>query len=361
MSKKLLGLLIVVLTYCGGAFADNYAILISAGKATSDSEFSNSEYWFDLYLVYEYLLLEEQYDPSKVYVFYGDGNDYTSGNLRYRKELHNWDQITDFDNSYTSLFSVIPSLDNVITDDDNLLFYWVVGHGDITYPFTDDDYCAYVNVNSGNPNNDGLYCLNKSDLVSLVNSITHYRKRKIFWMTCHSGAMGVGSINLKNNKTTLITSSPANELSFSTMINNEPHSAFNFALFSLSTGNYPNGTICDISQVCTDVFDIDQTLSIYELNTGINTFSYLDINNSPNCPLNPCLFDQGGISSKVFIGEDKIINNVTYYFSSSYWLDKLELSNIYYDDDFDVSIEVDERCLLKKNIFVPINSTLIIK
>lgn len=360
MKNLFLSILIVVLMYCEVAVADNYAILISAGKATSDTELTNSEYWFDLFLVYEYLLLEEQYDPSQVFVFYGDGNDYTSGNLRYRKETHNWTQVADFDNSYLTLDSVISSLDNVITDDDNLLFYWVVGHGDKTNPFDDDNYCAYVNPDFDNPYNSDTYCLSKSDLVSLVNSITHYRKRKIFWMTCHSGSMGIGSINLKNDKTTLITSSPASELSYSTAINNEPHSAFNFALFSLSTGYFPNGTTCDISQVCTDVDDIDYMLSIDELYAGINTFSYLDIN-TLNCPLNPCLFDQGGISNKIFIGEYKNISNVTYYFNSSYWLDQIEISNVRYDDDYDISIEADEWCLLKRNIFVPLNSTLIIK
>ena len=76
--------------YCGQLTAHNYAILISAGTSTTDYSLGNSEHWNDLYLIYEYLLLDEHFDSSKVYVFYGDGYDYNSSNPRYRKERHNW-------------------------------------------------------------------------------------------------------------------------------------------------------------------------------------------------------------------------------------------------------------------------------
>ena len=355
MIKRIIGLLLVAMI-CSDVVvtAENYAILISAGKATSDTTLINSEYWYDLFLVYEYLIIEEQYDPSNVFVFYGDGNDYNTLNNRYRKEPYNWSHITDYDNSYYSMSYVFSSLNNIITDEDNILFYWVVGHGEKTDYYNSDSYRVKIEQS------DGDVYINKNDLLNLINMITHYNKRKIFWMTCQSGAMGEGNNNPNNNKTTLVTSSSSTEPSYSFMDNGEPHSAFNYALYSLSRGLFPNGTTCDITQVTTGVDDIDSMLSINELYLGINTFSYSSINTS-NCPLSPHKYDMGNISNKIFIGENKIINGVTYYFNSAYWLDRLEISSMNYDDDFDVSIEIDDKCILQQSVYVPLNSTLIIK
>lgn len=355
MNKKIIGLLLVSMI-CSDIVvtAENYAILVSAGKATSEMTMNNTEYWYDLFLVYEYLIIEEQYDPSNVFVFYGDGYDYNTSNNRYQKELHNWMYITDYDNSYNTMVNVFSTLDNIITDEDNFLLYWVVGHGGNTNYYDSDSYSVKIEHSYGDE------FISKNDLLDLINSITHYKKRKVFWMTCYSGAMGEGSYNLNENKTTIITSSSSNELSYSFNDNGDPHSAFNFALYSLSTGLFPNGTTCDITQVTTGVDDIDFMLSINELYLGIDTFLYSDIN-TLICPLDPRKYDVGNISNKIFIGENKTINGVTYYFNSAYWLDRLEISSMNYDDDFDVSIEIDDKCILKKSVYVPLNSTLVIK
>ena len=351
MANRLLYSFLVSIFCCELAIADNYAILVSAGKATQDNTLNNSDYWFDLYLAYEYLLLEEHYDSANVFVFDGDGVDYNTSKPRYKKDLHNWGKITDFDNSYVTMSSVLQSLNNLITDSDNILFYWVVGHGNKMTDNDDDSYRVYIANN-----NEHIY---KYYLVSLINTIEHYNKRKIIWMTCNSGAMGGGSYNVNNSRTTIITSSTTDEKSYCHYYNTIAHSDFNYALFSLSTGNYPNGSTCNLNQFLNSSFLSDSLLSINELHSGIIAFDSLDANASQFVQ-HPCLFDMGVISDKTFIGENKELKDVTLD-SCSYWLDRMELSDVIIDDDAEVSIDVDVQCVMKKNTYVPIGTTLIIK
>lgn len=362
MVRKALISLIIAMVYCGISFADNYAILISAGKATADEVYYNSEHWNDLYLIYEYLLLKEQYDSTKVYVFYGDGTDYNTSIDRYKKELHSWGQIADFDNSYSTLFTVIPSLNNVITVDDNLLFYWVAGHGSKTDPYDDDSYQAHVSNAPDNPNDPNAFFICKSDLLSLINSITHYNKRKIIWMTCYSGAMGVGLINPNNNKTALITSSGPGEASFShaNNIGNQYyyHSDFNYALFCLSTGKFPSETICNLNQYCSGTALADSLLSLNELYSGISSFIS---SNYGSYQQHPYIVDNGYISDNIYIGEDKKLKNVSINNNKSYWVDRIELSDVTFGSNTNTIIDIDVQSAIKKNTFVPVGSTLIIK
>ena len=350
--KRAICLFIISITCCRITLADNYAILISAGQATSDVVITNTEYWFDLYLTYEYLLLEEQYDSSKVFVFYGDGNDYNSLNPRYKKELHNWGNITDYNNSKTTLNSVITSLDSVITEEDNLLFFWLVGHGQKNDSTSDDSYVVWIE----NYNEEIL----KNQLVALINSITHYNRRKIFWMTCHSGAMGGGYYNVNDSKTTLVTSSTSNELSYSEYFNSEPHATFDYALFSLSTGVDPHGSLCPLVHYLPTTAIEDSLLSVNELHSGISTFISLNTN-MLSYPQHPCIFDMGDIANKIFIGENKQMKNSSMSTNSSYWLDRLILSDVEIESDIDISIDVDVQSEIRRNTFVPIGTTMVIK
>lgn len=358
MNKKIIGLLLVSMI-CSDIVvtAENYAILVSAGKATSDNQMINSEYWYDLFLIYEHLLLNEQYDSSKVFVFYGDGIDYNSSNNRYRKELHNWGQITDYNNSYYTLNSVISSLNSLITDDDNLLFYWVVGHGAKYQPLNVDSYYVLLRDNPDFPSDPNIEIVTKLELVELINSITHYNKRKIFWMTCESGAMGEGTINANNNKTTLLTSSTSDENSYSDYFNYEYHTNFGYALFCLSSGKYPNGNVCNVNQYCQSGEFADSLLNISELHSSISSFILASSTNIHH----PCKYDIGGISNKTFIGESKRIKNVTIDTNSAYWIDSLELSSVLFDDNIDIDINIDKQCKIIDNTYIPIGTTMSIK
>ena len=357
MIKRLLFTSVAIIMYCGQLTAHNYAILISAGTSTTDYSLGNSEHWNDLYLIYEYLLLDEHFDSSKVYVFYGDGYDYNSSNPRYKKERHNWGQITDYDNKFSTLNNIIPSLDNTVTDKDNILFYWVVGHGVIENSNVD----CYKAILSNSSNTAQYVC--KTQLVSLINSITHYNRRKIIWMTCYSGAMGSGYINPLNDRTTLIASSAFYEESHSHVFdqtnNNYYHSDFNYALFSLSTGKLPNGTACIYNQYYNSGAALeDSLLSVNELYSGIDTFvCSVPYNNQQH----PCLFDSGKISDRIYLGENKEIKNVAIDNNKSYWLDRLELSNVTLGTGTDITIDTDIQTVIKKNTIVPKGATLSIE
>lgn len=359
MCRKLLYIFLVAITCCKTVVADNYAILVSAGKATSDGIALNSDYWYDLYLVYEYLLLWEKYDSTKVYVFYGDGTDFNTSVNRYKKSLHNWGQITDYDNSFSTMSSVIASLDDVITENDNLLFYWVSGHGTKYNSSNDDSYYAGINYYPNMPNNPYVEYVSKSDLVDMVNSITHYNKRKIFWMTCNSGAMGSGSINLNNNKTVILASCHADD-DTSMMYDHDgfSHSGFNFALYCVSTGIDP----CDLTPINlnnTSPYlqnNSDSIISIYDLCCGMSDFHYF-----PYFSIYPWYFDTGNILSSIFVGEEKELKNVSIDSHNSYWLDEMEVSDVDFDSGINVTIDIDEQCVIKKNTFVPIGTTLLIK
>ena len=254
MNKPFIAVLLVAILYCKVATADNYAILISAGQVSSDNfniddlgdNAITPDFWYDLYLAYENLLLFEQYDSSKVYVFYGDGTDFNTTKDRYKKERHNWGQITDYDNSYNTMYSVISSLDNIITDEDNVFFYWVAGHGMKTNPADDDSYKALIKHDNYNQ------VVNKTQLVNLINSITHYNRRKIFWMSCYSGAMGGGLINPLNNRTVLLTSSSANDESYGFLdYDYTLHTEFGYAFYVLSTREFPfTSFYSDFEHVC---------------------------------------------------------------------------------------------------------------
>ena len=362
MSKPLIAVLLVAILSCRNATAENYAILVSAGQVFSDDfdiedEEENPitpEFWYDLYLAYENLLLFEQYDSSKVFVFYGDGTDFDTTRDRYKKERHNWGQITDYDNSYNTLCSVMSSLDNIITDQDNVFFYWVAGHGMKTIPTNDDSYLALIK-------HDNYYQeVNKNQLVNLINSITHYNRRKIFWATCYSGAMGGGLINPLNDRTVLLTSSSANDVSSGfNDIDYTPHTEFGYAFYVLSTRDFPvSMDYYDFEDVCHYYVnhDCDSLVSIKELYNGMYCFIYY-----LHIDLNPSLFDSGNISNSVFIGENKKIEDVTIKSNSAYWIDELELSDVVIMNDKNVTIDIDNQCVVKKNTFVPLSSTLIVK
>ncbi len=291
-------------------------------------------------------------------MFYGDGYDYYSSIDRYKKELHNWGQITDCDNSYLTIRNTIYSLNNVITDEDNVLFYWVVGHGVMDNYSDDDSYKAKL-VHADNT----VEYVCKTELMKIINSITHYNRRKIIWMTCYSGAMGKGSINPLNNRTTLITSSDSDERSYSYLNhpagNNYYHTIFNYALFSLATGKQPDGNTCSYNQYYNSGAALeDSLLSVNELYSGIDTFvCSVPYNNQQH----PCLFDSGKISDRIYLGENKEIKNVAIDNNKSYWLDRLELSNVTLGTGTDITIDTDIQTVIKKNTIVPKGSTLSIE
>ncbi len=279
MKKKFVFLIISI--FLINIYGEKYAILVSAGKTTTDDVVCHSEYWYDLFLAYEDLILNEGYKHENVYVFYGDGDDFESTIYnRYKASQYGWnDGIVDFPNDTTTIKSQLKNLNNIVTADDKLVIRWAVGHGSSN---TMDDYYALIeNQNERVP---------ESSLHEYFNLIRNYKERVIFWMTCHSGCIKDGNVSFNNNKTTIITSSDWNENSYSLNLSDETvHAEMNYLITSYFFGEDPLGAKFNADD------DSNYRISIQE------AFGHTSNNSLMRSNLN--LSDYGNIATSVFLDE----------------------------------------------------------
>ncbi len=336
--------------------ATDYAILISAGEASDDDQPGDSEYWYDLYLAYEDLILFNGYSPENVYVFYGDGNDFVSDYPRY----NNLTSIVDFNNAYSTIESQIQNnIGPTISNDDNVLIWWVVGHGcgssaqgtttseeQTTYfpPYPDaDDYWVRIE-HSGN------LWVRESAIITLIDTyIPDYKRRKILWMTCGSGCITQGSNHLINERTVIITSSDWNEPSFSDHEEYEDnyHAQFNYVITSTlsqytpSHNGYPYGDE-----------NGDNVINMWEL--------YNHASESPIMDSEPQLGYSvvNDLSDKIYIDEHPVINATEISESAEYIVNDFEFLNSSVGEELDVEIEFDTGFKINGSFSIPIGSTL---
>lgn len=207
-------------------FAKNYAVLISAGKTKGDDKPYNSEYWYDLFLIYE-ILYENGFTHSNIHVLYGDGNDFQSSHSRYQIPS-GWgiSQITDLNNSESNVQDVFSDLAPNMTNQDFLWIWWM-GHGAI------DSLCSDIYFNIQNTG-EKVY---DHEFKSYVDQINNYKKRSFSIMTCHSG----GIIDeLENNKTVILTAVPCGKKAYSYKYD-VWHAEFTHNLYSALNWGYPGG------------------------------------------------------------------------------------------------------------------------
>jgi hypothetical protein len=168
---KIILLIVSIITCSINLFGENYAFLISAGYTLYDGRPAHSEYWYDLYLAYEDLIEKEGYSHENVIVFYGNGSDFSSTISRYQKDYNGWENdIVDENNSFSNMNSVFEYYgENVITDEDNILIRWVVGHGlnrdpiEPSYENPDNYYAVIENL---------PFCyLSEIQLLNIINQI----------------------------------------------------------------------------------------------------------------------------------------------------------------------------------------------
>lgn len=195
--------------------SEKYAVLVSAGRTDYDNMTVHSEWWYDLFLMYE-TLIEQGYTHDHIYVLYGDGNDFDSSHIRYnRNKMHpQWpEQITDYNNHKETIEDIFvylggdPNHQSIITEEDDL-FVWWLGHGSNTYP-SDPNACSEIHFTIENqhvdPNNpySGNVKIYDYEFENYVNYITQYNHRCFIITTCHSG--GIFDELLTNDKTTVLT------------------------------------------------------------------------------------------------------------------------------------------------------------
>jgi len=206
--KKIIFIILLIVAHTSANAGENYAILISLGTATEDNTLNNSEFWYDLFLAYEGLIIEQGYTHENVFVFYGDDGEDWTGTIyeRYKKEYHGWTEpIVDFDNSYETVNQEIGELASVITDEDNLHIRLVVAHAGgsgpppFSPPLNPDDYFIVVQDEEGITEEWATL----QETLDLFNQI-NYKKRKIFWTTCWAGCVAKGYLSFNNTSVALI-------------------------------------------------------------------------------------------------------------------------------------------------------------
>ncbi len=277
--KKVM-LLMIICSLILNVYSEKYAILVSAGKATADDVFSNSEYWYDLFSAYEDLILNEGYSHENVYVFYGDGIDFTETNYdRYKANRYGWSNgIVDFPNDYSTLYNEIGNLGALITNEDKLHIRWVVGHGSNN---SMDEYNALIQNRNQS--------LSLDQILYMFNQISNYKERIIFWMTCRAGCIKEGNKSFNNAKTTIITSSDWNENSYGYFHPAETnHAEMNYVLTSFLFGEDPLGVNYDAD------LDNNYKVSINELFDETKDHSIMSSNVN--------LGDISGISDNTYLG-----------------------------------------------------------
>ena len=353
--KKIIIFVICIFLF-NNIHAIDYAILISGGEATTDDAFSNSEYWYDIFLAYEDLVLNEGYNPANVFVFYGNGTDFNATTYnRYRPALHGWATIVDFDNAYNTLNTEFANLAGIITTNDNLVIRWVVGHGagnpstaltipgndpNMRIPINNDDYWALLQ-------NRNLW-IRETEIIRIINQINNYKRRKIIWMTCHSGCLTGGTNNLNNNGTVIITSSRWDQPSFPYWLPNETiHAELNYIVTSALFGEDPLGTAFDADN------NGDNVINMWEL------WNEADIN--PIMSSDPQLGDNGSLAHKIFVNEDLILENIDLSNTYEYWVETITVRNLSISNSGNVKFEPDVEIIIERNFETELGGVLEIK
>ena len=329
--------------------AVDYAILVSAGIATTDDVFSNSEYWYDLFLAYEDLVLNEGYDPANVFVFYGNGASFNSTRARYQLALHGWSNIVDFDNAYNTLNTEFANIGATVTNNDNLHIRWVVGHG-----WGNAATTATTTQTGRDPiNNDDFWVLlqnrslwiRETEIIRIINQIPNYKRRKIVWMTCHSGCLAGGTNNLNNDRTVIITASRWNQVSSAYNLPGETiHAQLNYIITSALFGEDPLGTAFDADN------NTDNVINMWEL------WNEADIN--PIMTSDPQLGNNGNLANRIYIDEHLVIENTNINADIEYLVDDYEFLNSTIQTGSDIEIDIDNSFEINGTFEIPVGSTL---
>jgi hypothetical protein len=183
--------------------------MISAGATTADNTPINSEYWYDLFLMYN-TLIEGGYSHDDIFVLYGFGSDFVSSLERYQNPYPQ--PITDSDNRKQSIQNILGMLGAQMTEDDQVYVWWL-GHG------------------SGGGNQVTMYIENYGETVTdaefagYMTQIPNYRLRMFSFMTCHSGGI---IDDLENQTSIVMTSSTGDQTSASDYLCDTYHSEFHY-------------------------------------------------------------------------------------------------------------------------------------
>jgi hypothetical protein len=263
MKKIIVILLLSMIFAVGNVYAEKYALLVSAGEATTDDEFGNSEYWYDLFLAYEDLRIDKGFSKDNIFMHYGDGYEFDTEHERYTRGYHGWDPFYElWPNDTSDITANLYYISTLTEPEDTVVIRWVVGHGraagyDIYEVLIEND------VYEG-PFGTPYIWVKDHDLISIINNNlpeNYYNQRYVVWMTCHSGCYVTGNQRLDNEKSAIITSCLGWELSYGIWTDTW-HAEFNYWFTGFSYGEAPD----DGGPIYLDVdLDEDGDMSLLEL------------------------------------------------------------------------------------------------
>lgn len=179
-----------------------YAVLLSSNKVQADDVAYHSEWWYDLALQYK-ALRESGFKDKRIYVLYGDGQDFPTAHAEFNAQTQFGHSITDLPMSKANVQSVFDTVNGKMKKK-GYLYVWWMGHGG----GSGSGQCDLVMEIS----HTGQY-VTDDELKSYIDKVARYKKRSVSIMTCHSGGLldefaGVGE------KTMVLASSTCAELSY---------------------------------------------------------------------------------------------------------------------------------------------------
>ncbi|MCX6156083.1 MAG: hypothetical protein NT007_18195 [Candidatus Kapabacteria bacterium] len=287
---KLILCIFVVIFAQSIAFSKNYAILVSAGFVDGiniNDDNGEAGLWYDLVLAYEYLIGNAGYSQENVLVFYGDGTEWNDTHIsgdRYNLPTTHprWlntkgKYMVNYSLDVNEFANAISDLSSKLTSKDNILVWWVHGHGVCNIlNANDDSYDAEVSAPSPL---DGWHFLEGCTSYLIYRNIytvfnnfnsnnsnsTYCSRIKYLWATCRSGQLIKGSKTLLNGGnsnndpyTFLITGCDFDELVNFQSINpyvtpdnkqEQYHNSFSYAVYCTLLGKNPwGGTIINYDQ-----------------------------------------------------------------------------------------------------------------
>jgi hypothetical protein len=187
--------------------ARNYAVMISAGRATADNAMYNSEFWYDMLLQYM-TLLDEGYSHEDIIVLYGFGNDFPSENPNYKVPY----RVSDAAVNRENIKATFGELSEIMTEDD-FLYVWWMGHGGVS----SGKLYMYIQTTGE--------IVWDYEFAEWVGEISEYDVRSFSFMTCHSGGI---LDDLAGRRSVVMSSSTLAQSSYSDWLCDTCHAEFHY-------------------------------------------------------------------------------------------------------------------------------------
>jgi hypothetical protein len=155
-----------------------YAVLLSSNRVQMDDVSIHSEWWYDLVLQYK-ALRESGFKDDRIYVVYGDGQDFATVHPEFNSITQFGHPITDLPMNKANVQAVFHTVDGRMRKR-GYLYVWWMGHGGGSGPGQCDLSMSISNTGEH---------VSDDELKSYVDQVTRYKKRSVAIMTCHSGGL----------------------------------------------------------------------------------------------------------------------------------------------------------------------------